>query len=161
MGELSPRTPEDMSGLKIRKMTLDDLEQVVAIDQVSFSLPWPPRSFHFELTDNPASRCWVAELGGRIVGMLVGWYIVDEIHIATIATHPDFRKQGIGKKLLSFALQSARDEGAVSSFLEVRESNTAAMEMYRKFGYVEDGRRTGYYKDNNEDAILMSAPLNQ
>lgn len=51
------------------------------------------------------------------------------------------------------------DEGAISTFLEVRESNTAALEMYRKFGYVEDGRREGYYKDNAEAAILMSAPL--
>jgi ribosomal-protein-alanine N-acetyltransferase len=161
MDDFSTRVPHDLSGLKIRKMTLDDLEQVVAIDQVSFSLPWPPRSFQFELTDNPASRCWVAESDERVVGMLVGWLIVDEIHIATIATHPDFRKQGIGKKLLSFALQSAGEEGAVSSFLEVRESNTVALEMYRKFGYVEDGRREGYYKDNGEDAILMSVQLDR
>jgi ribosomal-protein-alanine N-acetyltransferase len=145
----------------LRKMRLDDLEQVVAIDQISFSLPWPPRSFRFELTDNPASRCWVAELDGRVVGMLVAWLIVDEIHIATLAAHPDFRKQGIGEKLLSLALQSARDEGAVSSFLEVREGNTAALELYRKFGYMEDGRREGYYKDNGETAILMSVPLNR
>jgi [ribosomal protein S18]-alanine N-acetyltransferase len=139
-----------------RKMTLDDLEQVVAIDQVSFSLPWPPRSFKFELTDNPASRPWVAELDGRIIAMLVAWLIVDEIHIATIATHPDFRKQGIGGKLLAFTLQSAKEEGAVSSFLEVRESNAAALKIYHKFGYVESGRREGYYKDNDEDAILMT-----
>jgi len=140
----------------LRKMTLDDVEQVVAIDKMSFSLPWPTSSFHFELTDNPASRCWVAELDGRIAAMLVAWFIVDEIHIATIATHPDFRKQGIGKKLLSFTLQSAKDEGAVSSFLEVRESNDTALMMYRKFGYVESGRREEYYKDNGEDAILMT-----
>lgn len=140
----------------LRQMTLDDLEQVIAIDQISFSLPWPQRTFRYELTDNPASRCWVAELDGRVVGMLVGWLIVDEIHIATIAIHPDYRKQGIGKKLLFLSLQSAREEGAVSSFLEVREGNTAALEMYRKFGYVENGRREGYYKDNGEDAILMS-----
>ncbi|MBV5336885.1 MAG: GNAT family N-acetyltransferase, partial [Deltaproteobacteria bacterium] len=74
----------------------------------------------------------------------VGWLIVDEIHIATIATHPDFRKQGIGEKLLSLALQSAKDEGAVTSFLEVREGNDAALKMYHKFGYVESGRRAGY-----------------
>jgi len=160
MDDLSPHISKDTSGLIIRKMTFDDLEQVIAIDQVSFSLPWPQRSFQFELTDNPASRCWVAELNGRVVGMLVGWLIVDEIHIATLATHPNFRKQGIGEELLSFTLQSAKDEGAVSSFLEVRESNSAALKMYRKFGYVEDGRREGYYKDNGETAILMSAPLN-
>lgn len=140
----------------LRQMTLDDLEQVVAIDQVSFSLPWPARSFHFELTDNLASRCWVAELDGRIVAMLVAWLIVDEIHIATIATHPDFRRQGIGKKLLSHVLQSAKEEGAITSFLEVRESNDAALMMYHKFGYLESGRREGYYKDNGEDAIMMT-----
>jgi ribosomal-protein-alanine N-acetyltransferase len=139
-----------------RKMTLDDFEQVVAIDQVSFSLPWPSRAFHYELTDNPASRCWVAELDGCVVAMLVAWFIVDEIHIATIATHPDFRQQGIGKKLLSHVLQAAKAEGALTSFLEVRESNNAAIMMYRKFGYVESGRREGYYKDNDEDAILMT-----
>lgn len=139
-----------------RQMALEDVEQVIAIDQASFSLPWPPRSFRFELTDNPASRCWVADLDGRVVGMLVGWMIVDEIHIATIATHPDFRRQGIGRQLLTLALEKAKEEGAVSSFLEVREGNTAALEMYRQFGYEEDGRREGYYKDNCEDAILMT-----
>jgi ribosomal-protein-alanine N-acetyltransferase len=142
-----------------RKMTLEDMEQVVGIDQMSFSLPWPARSFHFELTDNPASRCWVAEIDGRVVGMAVGWMIVDEIHIATIATHPDFRKQGIGEKLLSHVLQSAKAEGAISSFLEVRESNDGALRIYHKFGYVESGRREGYYKDNGEDAILMTLDL--
>ena len=139
----------------IRKMTLADVEQVSAIDQVSFSLPWPKSSFHFELTDNPASRCWVVEVDGRVAAMLVAWLIVDEIHIATIATHPDFRKQGIGKKLLSHVLQAAKAEGALTSFLEVREGNDAAIAMYEKFGYVESGRREGYYKDNDETAILM------
>ncbi|MBC7878093.1 MAG: ribosomal protein S18-alanine N-acetyltransferase [Anaerolineales bacterium] len=140
----------------IRKMTLADLEQVVAIDQVSFSLPWPARSFQFELTDNPASRCWVVDLDGRVVGMVVAWLIVDEIHIATFATHPDFLNQGIGKNLLAHTLKSAKEEGALTSFLEVREGNTVAQEMYRKFGFVESGRREGYYRDNDETAILMS-----
>ena len=140
----------------IRKMTLDDLEQVVAIDQVSFSLPWPQRSFRFELTDNETSRCWVADLNGRVIAMIVGWLILDELHIATIATHPEFRGRGIGRQLLLHALKAAKAEGAVKSFLEVRESNVVAQEMYIKFGFVEDGRRKEYYKDNNEDAILMT-----
>jgi [ribosomal protein S18]-alanine N-acetyltransferase len=139
-----------------RKMTIDDLEQVVAIDQMAFGLPWPARSFQFELTDNPASRCWVADLDGLVIGMVVAWLIVDEIHIATIAIHPDFRKQGFGEKLLLHVLRSAKADGAVSSFLEVREGNDAAIKMYRKFGYIESGRREGYYKDNGEDAILMT-----
>ena len=142
--------------MTIRKMALEDVDQVLAIDEASFSLPWPARSFHFELTNNPASRSWVAEIEGQVVGMVVGWMIVDEIHIATIATHNDFRRQGIAEKLLIHTLQSAKEEGALTSFLEVRESNRFARQMYNKFGYVEVGRRRHYYKDNNEDAILMS-----
>lgn len=140
----------------IRKMTMDDIEQVLAIDRVSFSLPWPERSFRFELTDNPASRCWVAEMDGKLVGMIVAWLIVSEVHVATLATHPDFRRQGIAKKLLAYALRELRNEGAQSSFLEVRASNFAAQEMYRKFGYEESGVRPRYYKDNDEDALLMT-----
>jgi ribosomal-protein-alanine N-acetyltransferase len=142
--------------LLIRKMILEDVPSVIELDQKSFSLPWPERSFRFELTVNPASRCWVAELEGKIVGMIVVWLVVDEAHVATIATHPDFRRKGIGTKLLSHALRQMIDEGARSSFLEVREQNIGAQEMYRKFGYEVSGRRPRYYRDNNEDAILMN-----
>lgn len=142
--------------MNIRRMTLDDIEQVVAIDRVSFSLPWPERSFRFEVTDNPAARAWVAESNGKIVGMIVVWLLVDEAHIATIATHLDYRRQGIAGRLLTHALQFMMGEGAQSAVLEVRESNTTAQEMYRKYGFEESGRRPRYYKDNDEDAILMT-----
>lgn len=146
----------DLSGFSIRKMIQSDLDQVVAIDQVSFSLPWPARTFQFEVYDNPTARCWVVEFDKKIIAMIVSWLIIDELHVATIATHPDFRMQGIGKKLLLHALKTARAEGVIRSFLEVRASNTAAIKMYESFGFVEDGRRKEYYKDNNEDAILMT-----
>lgn len=145
-----------MNGLNIRRMTLEDLPAVVELDRMSFSLPWPERSFRFELTENTASRCWVAERDGRIVGMLVAWLLVDEAHIATLATHPDFRRRGIARELLAHALRSMSKEGAVSSLLEVRESNAAAQEMYRQFGYEAVGRRKRYYEDTDEDAILMT-----
>jgi ribosomal-protein-alanine N-acetyltransferase len=145
--------------LNLRRMAEADLSAVQQIDRASFSLPWPERSFRFELTSNPASRCWVAEIEGQVVGMLVIWMIVDEAHIATIASHPDYRRLGIGEKLLLKALEAAAREGAVRAFLEVRAGNEAAQAMYRKLGFVEDGRRKHYYKDNGEDAILMSIPL--
>jgi len=135
---------------------LEDVPAVVELDKLSFSLPWPERSFRFELTENPASRGWVVELDGKIVAMLVAWLLVDEAHIATIATHPNAQRQGIGKKLLAHALHYMMIEGAVSSFLEVRAGNIAAQEMYRKFGYKVSGHRKRYYKDNDEDAILMT-----
>lgn len=144
--------------VKIRKMTVDDLEQVVAIDRASFSLPWPVQSFKFEVADNPAARCWVAEtVDDRcVVGMLVLWLIVDEAHIATLAAHPDFRRQGIGSELLTHALLWAYQEGARRAFLEVRAGNQAAQAMYRKFRFEISGSRPRYYKDNGEDAILMT-----
>ena len=142
--------------LMIRKMTVEDIPAVVELDQKSFSLPWPERSFRFELTDNPASRCWVAELDGQVVAMIVVWLIVDEAHVATVATDPEYRRQGIGRRLLADALRHIMQDGARSSFLEVRESNLAAQEMYRKLGYEATGRRQRYYRDNDEDAILMS-----
>ncbi|MGE5375116.1 MAG: ribosomal protein S18-alanine N-acetyltransferase [Bacteroidota bacterium] len=141
--------------VQIRRMTVEDIPTVVQLDHISFSLPWPERSFRFELTSNPASRCWVAEVDGQVVGMIVAWLLVDEMHIATISTHPDYRRHGIGTRLLANILLHGMDEGATSSFLEVRESNLAAQEMYRKFGYETAGRRKRYYRDNDEDAILM------
>ena len=110
----------------------------------------------YEVTDNPAARCWVAELDGHVAGVLILWVIVDEVHIATVATHPDFRRQGIAKGLLVEALREAHNEGAKAALLEVRAGNEAALKMYETFGFEAVGRRERYYKDNFEDAILMT-----
>ena len=140
----------------IRRMILEDVPAVHAIDLLSFSLPWPERSFRYELTENQVSRGWVADVDGTIAAMLVLWLIVDEAHIATIAVHPDFRRQGIGEQILLYALRAARNEGAQRAFLEVRAGNIAAQAMYKKYGFEVVGVRPGYYKDNNEDALLMN-----
>jgi len=142
--------------LIIRKMTVEDAPAAHELDTLSFTLPWPERSLRYEVTDNPAARCWAAELEGRLVGMLVLWMIVDEAHIATIATHPEFRRQGIAKHLLVEALESAYNEGAQTALLEVRAGNEVALKLYASFGFEEVGRRERYYKDNHEDAILMT-----
>ncbi len=140
----------------IRKMESKDLEQVITIDRLSFSLPWPEKSFRFEISENPAARCWVLESGDRIAAMLVLWLIIDEAHIATLATHPDFRRQGWATTILLHALKEASAQGATSAFLEVRAGNLIAQEMYRKLGFVVSRRRLRYYKDNGEDALLMT-----
>ena len=142
--------------LIVRRMSVEDVPAAHNIDVSSFTLPWPERSLRFEVTDNPAARCWVAELDGCLAGMLILWMIVDEAHIATVATHPDYRRQGIASNVLVEALKSAYVEGARSALLEVRAGNQAAQEMYRKFGFEVVGRRERYYKDNHEDAVLMT-----
>jgi [ribosomal protein S18]-alanine N-acetyltransferase len=140
----------------IRRMSLEDVPAVHMIDQTSFSLPWPERSFRYEIEENPVSRSWVAVENGQVAAMLVLWLIEDEAHIATIATHPEYRRRGIGEELMITALASAYEEGAKHAFLEVRAGNLAAQAMYKKYGFIQDGVRLRYYKDNNEDALLMS-----
>ncbi len=141
----------------IRKMTIEDVPAVAQIDQMSFSLPWPEYSFRYEVSDNRAARCYVAVTdSGQIVAMIVSWFIIDELHIATLATHPDYRRQGIGARILTEALKDGSASGMRRAFLEVRVSNEAAQAMYRKFGFEVTGRRPRYYRDNGEDAILMT-----
>lgn len=152
---------EDMIELRFRQMQPEDVEQVYAIDVLSFSLPWSARSYRYEITENQASRNWAAEAVDaqghtRIVGMIVVWVILDEAHVATIAVHPDFRRRGIGTQLLAAALLDAVGSGATQSLLEVRRGNLAAQTIYQQFGYEVVGVRPGYYADNREDALLMT-----
>ena len=146
---------------RIRPMTLEDVEEVFRVDQLSFSLPWTERSYRFELTQNPSSMQWVADALGadgarRVVGMVVLWLIVDEIHIGTIAVHPDYRHKGIGRRLLGQALLSGSERGATQSTLEVRRSNLTAQALYRQFGFTTAGMRPRYYRDNGEDALILT-----
>lgn len=160
---LPPETIVDteIKTLLIRPMRDDDIKTVHKIDQLSFSLPWPERAYRYENTKNTTSLLRVAEVdqpGGdhRVVGMVVVWLILDEAHIATIAVHPDFRRQGIAARLLLVALEKSLKRGATQAMLEVRASNQAARNLYHRFGFEVVGRRLRYYRDNQEDAVLMN-----
>jgi ribosomal-protein-alanine N-acetyltransferase len=145
----------------IRHMQADDLEQVHGIDKISFSMPWPESAYRYELFENQNSLQWVAEARqpdgtGRVVGMVVVWLVVDEAHIATIAVHPDFRGRGIAQELLCAALIESIEKGMHRATLEVRAHNLAAQRLYRRFNFREAGIRPRYYRDNFEDALIMS-----
>lgn len=141
-------------------MKLEDVPHVHEIDVLSFTLPWPEKSYLFELIENPSTLAVVEEITQQdakpvVIGMAVVWILTDEAHIATIAIHPEYRGQGYGKKLLAETLRKAIQRGATHATLEVRENNLLAQQMYVKFGFKIIGRRPQYYKDNNEDAALM------
>ncbi len=147
--------------VRVRPMALADIPQVLAVDRISFTLPWSESAYRFELNENELSWLWVAEEEPaegtrRITGIIVLWLIVDEAHIATIAVHPDYRGRGIGRALLVEALVKAIQQGASTATLEVRESNLAAQHLYRRFGFEVVGRRPRYYRDNQEDALIMT-----
>jgi ribosomal-protein-alanine N-acetyltransferase len=151
----------DQEAIHIRPMQIGDLEQVQAIDRLSFSMPWPPNSYRYELNENSAAILWVAEAcepdgDCKVIGMIVIWLILDEAHVATLAIHPDYRRAGIGKRLLMVGLDEALKRGASQAMLEVRAGNVGAQELYRQFGFEVVYRRPRYYRDNHEDALLMN-----
>jgi ribosomal-protein-alanine N-acetyltransferase len=143
----------------IRPMALEDIPAVLEIDRQSFPIPWPDRSYRYELTENSASHMLVAISRSPrplILGYVGFWLIIDEAHISTLAVAPEVRGQGIGRRLLEASLEQARQLGAAMATLEVRVSNQRAIDLYQQHGFAVVGRRRRYYRDNNEDALLMS-----
>ena len=155
------------SQIILRPMTFDDLNRVTAIDRASFPTPWPREAFRYELQHNRGSVCWVAEedsgKGKRVVvAAIVIWLVGQNAHIGTLAVKPDHRKQGIAQQLLARTLLICSARGARQATLEVRTSNTAAQNLYRKFGFESIGIKPDYYKDTHEDALVMKlAPLDE
>jgi ribosomal-protein-alanine N-acetyltransferase len=157
----SPPHQKSAQSVRFRPMNLDDILRVHEIDQLSFSLPWPENSYRFELTQNPSTLALVVEIVPQdspavVIGMSIVWIISDEAHIATIAIHPKFRGLGHGKRLLAETLSLSIQRGVSLATLEVRESNLNALNMYHSFGFKVVGQRLQYYRDNNEDALVMT-----
>lgn len=148
------------NGLILRTMRLDDVPAVAAIDRASFTLPWSEGSFRSDLTTNSAANLIVAEMadgkGASVAGYIGYWLVIDEAHLSTLAVAPSLRRRGIGERLLEEAMRRAVRQGAEMMTLEVRVSNEAAQRLYEKYGFQLVGRRSRYYKDNLEDALLMT-----
>ncbi len=147
--------------INFRPMRVDDLDSVLVIDRLSFSMPWPKSAYLHDLKKNPDALLWVAEeisldSGIKVVGMIDVWMIVEEAHIATLAVHPDYRGRGIASCMLEVLLIEAHNRGARRAMLEVRASNQRALSLYKNYGFEVVHRRRNYYRDNNEDALLMN-----
>jgi ribosomal-protein-alanine N-acetyltransferase len=141
----------------IRAMQSGDLDTVRELDHLSFSLPWPDNAYRYELFENTAALLYVAEsASGQVVGFIVVWMVIDEAHIATLGVHPDWRGRNLAGELLSVGLQDAIARGMTSATLEVRRGNLAAQRLYTRFKFEEVGLRVRYYRDNNEDALIMT-----
>ncbi|HHY94187.1 MAG TPA: ribosomal protein S18-alanine N-acetyltransferase [Firmicutes bacterium] len=136
-------------------MTLADLDGVMAVEEVSYPTPWSRRAFIGELTENVHAHYIVARNGWQVVGYAGMWVILDEAHVTNIAVHPDWRRCGLGERLLRELIARARARGATRVTLEVRKSNFPAQHLYTKMGFVPRGIRRGYYSDTHEDAIIM------
>jgi [ribosomal protein S18]-alanine N-acetyltransferase len=142
--------------LRIEPMAREDLQTVQAIEQASFTTPWPPHAYESEIETNRLAQYIVARIDDRVVGYAGMWLMVDEAHITTFAVHPRWRRQRIGERLLLTLLDLAVARRAREATLEVRLSNLPARRLYEKYGFRPVGLRPRYYSDDNEDALIMT-----
>jgi ribosomal-protein-alanine N-acetyltransferase len=140
----------------VDRMKVEDLPGVHEIERASFSTPWPAHAYRHELENNRLAHYIVARCGDEIAGFAGMWLLVDEAHVTTFATRPEWRRHGIGERLLLALLDLAAARGAHEATLEVRPSNLPARRLYEKYGFKNVGTRTRYYSDNNEDALIMT-----
>ena len=153
-----------LKDLTLRPIASDDLENVAAIHVAAFHEPGDgalakaSASLREELA-RPWARVWVACRGERVVGAFVAWVVADEVHVLDVATHPEVRRKGVGRALVTELLALARREHARHMYLEVRRSNDAAIALYRGAGFAAVGVRARYYADN-EDALEMTLGFN-
>jgi ribosomal-protein-alanine N-acetyltransferase len=142
----------------VRKMTLQDIDEVMKIEKQSFTLPWSRESYLGELKNKFATYL-VCDCEGEIAGYGGIWVVFEEAHITNVAVGPGFRQSGIGNALMEELEKVAREKKAQRILLEVRPSNEPALKMYRNLNYLPTGLRKQYYSDNNEDAIIMTKLL--
>ncbi|MBN2124110.1 MAG: ribosomal protein S18-alanine N-acetyltransferase [Deltaproteobacteria bacterium] len=136
------------------------LEGIMDIENISFPSPWSRNAFIQELT-NPVSHLWVVPIDQSVAGYICFWMFDSEIQLIDIAVHPEKRGQGFGYFLLSNMIETGVAKGIRSVWLEVRESNQPAKRLYQRFHFEDVGRRPRYYRDTNEDAIVMALRLSE
>lgn len=176
------------SSFRIEPMTVTDIPEVIAVERASYAMTWPRKAYDYELRHNDLahyfvlrysiqqppndlpettdqatdtadnSRLPVRNRQAGVIGLGGFWLMASQIHISTIAVHPDWRGLGLGEWLLVTLLEAGHSLGAESATLEVRPSNQAALALYRKYNFQEVGRRPRYYRDNNEDALILTTP---
>ncbi len=150
---MSPLAPT----VVVRPMTAADADDALAIDAVVYPTTWS-RAFLCDQLSRPETRVnLVAEADGRIVGHAALMVVADEGHVTSVAVMPEGQRSGIGTRLLAALCRAAVDRGLSAMTLEVRVSNTAAIGLYRRFGFAPAGVRAGYYGDDGEDALVMWA----
>lgn len=147
----------DFKNIVIDYMKEEDIPQVMAIEVSSFYAPWTSFSFLEELKHNRLASYFSARFLEQLVGYAGVWFILDEVHITTIAVHPFYRSRGIGSLLLGKIIKLASQQRAKEVTLEVRVSNKPAQGLYTKYGFDVKGTRKNFY--NDEDALIMTVTM--
>jgi [ribosomal protein S18]-alanine N-acetyltransferase len=142
--------------MELRRLSLQDLDAIVAIENAVYPTPWSRSMFAGELA-KPSSLSLGAydqEAGGLVAYLIVSRY-VDAWHIMNVAVHPEYRRQRVASRLLDELFELTAGDPRRGYTLEVRVSNATAIALYERFGFEPSGVRRGYYTDNREDALIM------
>lgn len=143
-----------MSDIIVRKMQPEDLLQVCEIEKDNFSLPWSEKSF-LESMERDDTLFLVALDREEVAGYLGCYCVAGEGEITNVAVKSSYRRQGVGGKLLETLYEEAKALHTQEFFLEVRESNEAAIGLYSRQGFVKEGVRKNFYEQPVENAVIM------
>lgn len=141
--------------LTFRLMDINDVDDILKIEQESFTLPWSREAFQNELTTNQYALYIGLEEEGKVIGYCGVWIVLDEAQITNVAILPAYRGRKLGEALMRQVMEVASEKGVRTMSLEVRVSNSIAQSLYRKLGFQDGGIRKNYYSDNQEDALVM------
>jgi [ribosomal protein S18]-alanine N-acetyltransferase len=147
-------------GVALRTASASDIADVVAMERACYSDPWPASSFTALPTNDRV--CFLVARDAQsqtLLGFAIAWHVEDEGELANLAVAADARRRGIGTALLEAVTGDALGRGTSQFYLEVRESNTAARQMYAAAGFEQVGRRKGYYRQPVEDALILRRTL--
>lgn len=140
--------------LIFRPMTQGDADAVAELELKCFAMPWSRADFFREIK-NELAEYVIGELDKKIVAYAGAWVSFEQAEVMHVAVEPKLRGQGIGTLLFDELIKAVKARGAKSITLEVRPSNAAAIKLYENFGLKSVGRRKNYYRDNDEDALIM------
>ena len=144
------------TNISIHKITQQDVEEVFNIEALIHPKHhWSKDSFYNEISNNLARYYCCKDSDGKILAFIGFWVILEEAHITTLGTHPDYRKNQLAEALLVQCIETCYKEMVKYITLEVRESNIPAINLYEKYGFSSIGMRKNYYQDNGENAIIM------
>ncbi|MEO9223591.1 MAG: ribosomal protein S18-alanine N-acetyltransferase [Acidimicrobiales bacterium] len=153
---LSGAPPEDLT-VTVERMHRRHLGAVLRIEQAVHPRPWSERLFRGELALAGSRSYIVARVGPTVVGFAGVMVMAGDAHVTNVAVDPAWRRRGIATRLVARLMHETVARGVEQITLEVRVSNTAARELYRRFGFAPGGVRERYYVDNHEDALIMWA----
>jgi ribosomal-protein-alanine N-acetyltransferase len=150
----------DLVDLDIVQLGVADVQDLIELEKMCFAYHWTHDQFCLGL-ERGAFRVLGIQKGGRLAGYIAFSLIEDEMEILNLAVHPDFRRKRLAANLLDRAFEVCVKNKIAKSFLDVKASNSAALKLYRKYGYKQIGVRKKYYPDTKEDALLFRYDFKQ